>query len=320
MYRKNSESEQDIALLKGNKSTWTSILNLPKIEFAPLAIPWERRKQTLGMFYYFSLYLHTQIILLLVATQRIFWPLLLIYFAYMFFDDKFERGGRPSEWYRTLPMWKWFCAYFPAKLVTEAELDPSKNYLFGVHPHGIIATGAFASFGSEALEISKIFPGLKFRILTLAANFYFPLYREFIYALGGCSASKRSINNIFKLGPGHSCVIVVGGAEESLISKPDTNELVLSKRYGFVAMAIKNGASLVPTYIFGENNLFDQVIPEPGTLIFKMQKLMKKIVGFTLPMYYGRTIFTYNYGFLPQRHPLTTVGNIFLLNLTFCSH
>lgn len=41
---------------------------------------------------------------------------------------------------RELTYWQYFCDYFPAVLVKEADLDPSKNYIFGYHPHGMWPT------------------------------------------------------------------------------------------------------------------------------------------------------------------------------------
>lgn len=36
---------------------------------------------------------------------------------------------RMSKW------WNYFRDYFPCKLVKEVELDPSRNYIVGYHPH-----------------------------------------------------------------------------------------------------------------------------------------------------------------------------------------
>ena len=44
-------------------------------------------------------------------------------------------------------------------LVKTAELDPSKSYVFGFHPHGIISMSAFIAFATEGLNVSKVFPG-----------------------------------------------------------------------------------------------------------------------------------------------------------------
>lgn len=44
-------------------------------------------------------------------------------------------------------------------LVKTADLDPDKAYVFGFHPHGVISLSAFCTFGTEALDFSKVFPG-----------------------------------------------------------------------------------------------------------------------------------------------------------------
>jgi hypothetical protein len=44
-------------------------------------------------------------------------------------------------------------------LVKTAELEPSKGYVFGFHPHGIISMSAFVAFATEGLQVSKTFPG-----------------------------------------------------------------------------------------------------------------------------------------------------------------
>ena len=44
-------------------------------------------------------------------------------------------------------------------LVKTAELDPNQNYVMGFHPHGIISMSAFVTFATEALDVSKKYPG-----------------------------------------------------------------------------------------------------------------------------------------------------------------
>ncbi len=44
-------------------------------------------------------------------------------------------------------------------LVKTAELEPNQNYVMGFHPHGIISMSAFVTFATEALDVSKKYPG-----------------------------------------------------------------------------------------------------------------------------------------------------------------
>ena len=65
---------------------------------------------------------------------------------------------------RSNPAWKKAAEYYPMTLKKTAELDPSKSYVFGFHPHGIISMSAFVAFATEGLNISKVFPGTHFHI------------------------------------------------------------------------------------------------------------------------------------------------------------
>jgi 2-acylglycerol O-acyltransferase 2 len=86
-------------------------------------------------------------------------------------------------------------------------LDPSKNYLFGYHPHGIISVGAFVNFGTEATHFSKLFGGINLNLMTLGMNFNIPIAREIILSLGIVSASKASCEYILNSGPGNSLMV-----------------------------------------------------------------------------------------------------------------
>jgi hypothetical protein len=66
------------------------------------------------------------------------------------------------------------------------------------------------------------------------------------------SVSRRSCEKLLQRGPGHAITIVVGGAQESLLSRPHTLHLVIKKRMGFIKLAIRNGSYLVPVLSFGE--------------------------------------------------------------------
>lgn len=94
------------------------------------------------------------------------------------------------------------------------------------------------------------------RVLTrVETNFHIPFYRDLLLLHGVCSVSKKSCFNILSQGPGSAITIVVGGAAESLSAHPGTADLTLKKRFGFIKMAIRAGADLVPVFSFGENDV-----------------------------------------------------------------
>ncbi|KAG7280226.1 hypothetical protein CRUP_037587 [Coryphaenoides rupestris] len=120
------------------------------------------------------------------------------------------------------------------ELVKTADLSPSKNYILGVHPHGIMCAGGYTCFSTEGCGFAEAFPGMRSSLAVLSGLFRIPLFREYIMASGG--------------------------AEESLSSAPGVHAVVMRQRKGFVRMALQYGADLVPVYSFGENELFRQVI------------------------------------------------------------
>jgi len=207
-----------------------------------------------------------------------------------------------SERLRRSKAWSLFASYYPARLHRCQELPPTRKYLFGYHPHGIISHGAFAAFATEALGFSQLFPGITNTLLTLESNFRVPIYRDYALALGLASVSRESCDNLLSRGGrngegmGRAITIVVGGARESLDAKPGQIKLVLKRRKGFIKLAIRNGADLVPVLGFGENDLYEQFQPDKHPFVHKFQMLVKKWVGFTIPLFHARGVFNYDVG------------------------
>ncbi|KAI8454413.1 diacylglycerol acyltransferase, partial [Phakopsora pachyrhizi] len=278
------------------------------------------------------------IFILLVFTPSL-WVLVVPYSIWiLFIDDAQNRGGRTVECIRKLSFWKLFGSYFPISLVKTVDLPGDRKYIFGYHPHGIIGLGAAINFGSEATGFSQKFPGLNPHLLTLKNNFLMPFYRDLILSLGLCSVSMKScVGALNSKNPyrsysftsknesslssdgtsadkdgghtrGNCLIIVVGGAEESLMARPGTSDLVLKKRLGFIRLAIKEGADLVPVFSFGENEIYDQLVSQDGSVLSKLQKGFKRLFGFTFPIFYGRGLFgSGSIGLLPHRRPIVSV-------------
>jgi 2-acylglycerol O-acyltransferase 2/2-acylglycerol O-acyltransferase 1 len=158
-----------------------------------------------------------------------------------------------------------------------------------------------------------LFPGITNSLLTLDANFRIPFYREYALGLGLASVSRESCENILTKGGsdgegmGRAITIVVGGARESLNAQPHSLRLVLKRRKGFVKLAIRTGADLVPVLSFGENEIYEQVHSDDHPLIYKLQMFVKRTMGFTIPLFHARGVFNYDVGLMPYRHPLNIV-------------
>ncbi|RAK75994.1 diacylglycerol acyltransferase type 2A [Aspergillus fijiensis CBS 313.89] len=287
-----------------------------RIRWAPLNIGLERRLQT------FVVLCHTLTIAIFLTmfffscAIPLSWPVLIPYLIYIsLFSTAATSGslGGRCNFLRSLRVWRLYASYFPARLHRSEPLPPTRKYIFGYHPHGIISHGAFAAFATEALGFSKLFPGITNTLLTLDSNFRIPFYREYALAMGIASVSRESCENILTKGGtdgegmGRAITIVIGGARESLDALPHTLRLVLKRRKGFIKLAIRTGADLVPILAFGENDLYEQVRSEDHPIIHKFQMLVKRAMGFTIPLFHARGIFNYDVGLMPYRRPLNIV-------------
>ena len=198
------------------------------VEFAPFLLPLERRMQTFAVLYWMSTFLFFGPIFVLFSLYLFLytrlWLLPVLYYTWLVYDlDTCNRGGRTGWWMRFTRgwrLWKHYRNFFPVKLVKTAELDRNCNYLLGYHPHGVLCSGAFSCFATEAGGFSSLFPGLEPRLLTLEGQFWIPGNRELSLGAGCCAANKRGMEALLgRAGPGGvAAILVPGGAPEALNS------------------------------------------------------------------------------------------------------
>lgn len=173
-------------ILPGGGKMGKKFLGLDLVDI--LHVPLHRRLETLAVFQWMATFLYLGLTCFTISVLLIFTPLFIVplaYLAWYVYDFRTpERGGRRIEWVRNWRVWRYCRNYFPISLHRTEKIDPSKNYLFVYHPHGIMAFGAFICFGTNATDFDSVFPGLKSTLLTLKYQFSFPLQREYSMALG----------------------------------------------------------------------------------------------------------------------------------------
>lgn len=235
-----------------------------------------------------------------------------LYVTYIFLDNMLRpmpSRGRVCQCFRKGFLFRLFRDYFPIRLMkaaSDTEFDPQGNYLFCYHPHGVQSAGAF-SCSSNATNWDKIFPGINLSVQTLNINFKIPITRELLIMLGVGNASKASLTKALnKKTPGTSALLVTGGAKEAMYAHPHFSKLVLKTRKGFVKMALRTGASLVPMYGFGENNLYENLAVESQRIRY-WQRRIQRILTFAPLLVAGRGVFSYSGGFIPHRRPISVV-------------
>ncbi|XP_032681289.1 2-acylglycerol O-acyltransferase 2-B-like [Odontomachus brunneus] len=298
----------------------TADMKILGVKFAPLKVPLERRLQTLTAAIWFiwsafgGLFSAVITVYLLIYTQTRYFVLL--YFLWMYYDwNTCNRGGRSYAWTkfaRSNVFWRHFCNYFPIKLVKTADLDPKKSYLFVCTPHGLLSAGVVGSFGTDILDCKKLFPGLEMRSIILDQHFKMPFFREYVSTLCCCASNAESIKYLLSSPPespftGRATILIVGGASESLESRPGTYRILVKKRKGFVKLALQHGVPLVPVFSFGETDLFNQLYGPEGSLFRRFQHYIRKSIGLAPVIFSGRGFFQYSFGLIPKRAPISVV-------------
>uniref|UniRef100_A0A2K5DZS0 2-acylglycerol O-acyltransferase 1 n=1 Tax=Aotus nancymaae TaxID=37293 RepID=A0A2K5DZS0_AOTNA len=196
-----------------------------KVEFAPLNIPLTRRLQTAAV-------LQWVLSFLLLASQSAGITGMShcgqLYLSFMC--------------YLKITKLDYFPIHVSTILIKTQDLDPSHNYIFGFHPHGVLVAGAFGNFCTNYSDFKELFPGFTAYLHVLPFWFRCPLFREYLMSSGPVSVSKKSVSYVLsKDGGGNISVIVLGGAEESLDAHPGKFTLFIRQRKGFVKIALTQG-------------------------------------------------------------------------------
>ena len=200
--------------------------------------------------------------------------------------------------------------YFPARSIFLPEaLDPQKAYILAAWPHSLVGGGCH--FGFSDFHERGIFPIYSAASITK----YVPLARRFLATNGTCDVSKKSLSKILDVkanGPSypHNVVhLVVGGILEMFCTPGDApyEQIVLSKRKGFIKLALETGAGILPYYSFGANQTYYRLFGPRHVFATLSSKLQLSIL-----VWFGR--WWIPMGIFPFRVPILSVtGPVFVV-------
>lgn len=183
----------------------------------------------------------------------------------------------------------------------------------------ICSIGAAGNFCTNHSKWSTYFPGIRPRLATVNFNTQIPLTREVLLNCGIAAATENSLTTLLGQSndvndsknrngfTSNAVGLVLGGVREVFYTYPNTYRCVVAKRRGFIRIALKTGASLVPAISFGENDLYDIIEFESGIVCRFLEFLCKRFSNVAPIIYCGRGFLQYNFGFIQKRHPVTTV-------------
>lgn len=217
-------------------------------------------------------------------------------------DKTVHHGGLMTTRYRTSRFWKHIASYFSITMSSSSvavssqdsqgvspkeRVDDSaeeskntnssngSNYIFCYHPHGILfwgVIGALLGFTRPDFRFrGKTLTELNMRLATINFNVQFPILRDLCKRIGCIAVTWQSLNAA--LSKGLNVFLVPGGAQESIYALPGTFKVMLKRRRGFVRLALKQGLPLVPIIAYGENDMFNVLELQPGSILYEVQQI-----------------------------------------------
>lgn len=277
-----------------------------------LNTPFECRLQTfiVSAFTFFTFIPIAFVLTVIFLMNQWTMPFMVMYLLYIFTMGRPVHPLKKCTSFSRHSIWHHHGNYFPVRLVipdhVRRQFHASKNYFFVYHPHGIHAYGTISKFGFDS-NLSSLLPGITVHPQTLKINFFIPFWRELSILTGFGDASADCIRRTLRAGPGESVVLVVGGAQESVLARPHTNDLTLRGRRGFVRIALEEGAPLVPVYAFGENDVYRVPRIARSERWKRVERAFRRATSFAFPLFVGRGWFNYGLGPLPHRRPIAVV-------------
>lgn len=82
-----------------------------------------------------------------------------------------------------------------------------------------------------------------------------PIVRHLWWWLGVRPVSRKIITSI--LSSGKSCALIPGGVREIQYLEKGKEVVYLTKRHGFVRLAIQQGAPIIPVFAFGQTATYN---------------------------------------------------------------
>ena len=246
---------------------------------SPRAPPEASALDCLAVFWWFSgtLFVHGYALLAvayIALGPHLFWACLLLYGLHVISGP--EHSLR-CEWRRFTNSFvtRAPLRYFGAQVLGADALDGVKGerVLLGIHPHGVYPIGGVLMYAG-ASPLLRRHAWLRIRPCSASVLFKVPLVREYLLWTGHLDASRRTVSEHMKRAA-DDIALCPGGEKEALATRNGQEKVLLLGRAGFVRLACMHGYHLVPTYAFGQNELFTVNTTLLAALRAAMQRRLK---------------------------------------------
>lgn len=181
----------------------------------------------------------------------------------------------------------------PEQCAKYVDTSEAQQYILAMHPHGMVPFHAilYASFCDQCFTTAKT----SLYGFGAAANvvLYLPFLRNIMGWLSVSSADQSSLRKRLVNYPLHSnehhsntkhLFLLPGGIAEIYTSQRGKHVIVFKKRKGLVRLSLETGAQLIPVYVFGATDFFDNTVAGDHFIARLARKLRMGIAVFTGPL------------------------------------
>ena len=228
-----------------------------------------------------------------VWTLTILWAPLLVS-ALLMPDTSKTIGPRALQSWPARQIPKYF-GYEEFHEISDAEMQSSgKSYILACHPHGIFSFVGVCAFLSSMNSSDGYGASMSQNLPTAAASVLkqFPFLKDVLGVFGVIPADAKTLSKRLTKG---SFALYVGGMAELFCSSPEAEAVFLKSRKGFIKLALRSGADVVPVYMFGNTTVLAALTAGP------FASLSRKL-GVSITVFWGRSFLP-----LPKQVPLTYV-------------
>jgi hypothetical protein len=212
------------------------------------------------------------------------------YAIYVTYDASEQHDGRPWKsfaidfpLFRLLRSHLRFSIHIPGSITniygriptTLKEIGATK-YIFACHPHGVASDYRVIMDGM----LYEALPNLDYRTLGASVLFKLPIVREVCLWTRLIDASKEVANRWLE--KGKSLFIIIGGEAEQMLTQQGKEICFVKKRKGFIKLALKHQARVVPVYVFGTNHVY-----RTSNFLLGARSWIAKNFRVALPLYWG---------------------------------
>lgn len=191
-----------------------------------------------------------------------------------------------TSWpFQCVPKYFQYEEYFE---MTDSDIRKSgKNYIVGAHPHGVFS---FAGVCAAIVTMSAK-DGFGARLCkeapTAAASVIkvFPILKDILGVFGVVDASGKTLSKRLSRSPPSgttsSVVLYIGGMLELFFSSSKREAVFLSGRKGFIKLAMRQGADIMPIYMFGNTTVLSAITWGPLASL-------SRTLGISVTFFWGR--------------------------------